>query len=231
MRDRVNKLLSLIFALSIVVLTITFSIGLPIYVRPFYYAHVDALGMAERWGVKREQIIEAYDELLDFLTVDGKEFGVGFLAYSEEGKGHFEDCKVLFDLNRNAFIVSLVLLVGIFILHKRGIIELKRPYGNPLSFYSGIGTLSFFTILGISVMVDFVATFTVFHKIFFSGKTNWKFNPYKDPIILLLPRQFFMNCAILICSSIVIISLLLIIRGIRLNKHNKKENRQNDHEG
>ena len=38
-----NKLISLIFGIALAVLIITFSIGLPIYVRPFYYAHIDAL--------------------------------------------------------------------------------------------------------------------------------------------------------------------------------------------
>ena len=81
-----SKLLSMIFMLAVMVLIITFSIGLPIYVRPFYYAHVDLLDMEEEWGLEREYIIEAYDEVLDFLTIDGREFGTGILPYSEEGR-------------------------------------------------------------------------------------------------------------------------------------------------
>ena len=213
-----SKLLSMIFMLAVMVLIITFSIGLPIYVRPFYYAHVDLLDMEEEWGLEREYIIEAYDEVLDFLTIDGREFGTGILPYSEEGKGHFEDCKVLFDLNKNAFIVSFAIIVLLLLLNLIGVIELSEPFDYRLSFYAGIGTLILFSVLAIVVALDFSRAFTVFHKIFFPGKDNWLFNPYKDPIILFMPQQFFMDCAILICASILLISFVLIKRGIKKNR-------------
>lgn len=210
-----NKLLSAVFVVAVVVLIITFSIGLPIYVRPFYYAHVDALDMPEKWGLEREMIIEAYDEVLDFLTLDNCEFGSGVLPFSEEGKGHFEDCKVLFDLNRNAFIISLATVLVLLFLHIVRAIRLSRPLGMPLSFFAGLVTLLLFASLAVVVAQDFSTAFTVFHKIFFPGKKNWLFNPYTDPIILFMPQQFFMDCAILICSSILIISFVLMIRGIK----------------
>lgn len=221
----VNKILSVLFIISVVVLTITVSIGLPIYVRPFYYAHVHSLDMAEKWGIdiSDEQIIEAYDEVLDYLVFDGEEFGVGVLPFSEEGKGHFEDCKVLFNLNRNALIISLVIVVTLLVLNKLGKIKLARPGGFTLSFYAGIGTLSLCAILGILIASDFSTAFTVFHKMFFPGKTNWLFNPNKDPIVLFLPQKFFMNCAILIGSSIVLISITLIVKGIVSKKRVNKE--------
>lgn len=213
-----SKLLSMIFMLAVMVLIITFSIGLPIYVRPFYYAHVDLLDMEEEWGLEREYIIEAYDEVLDFLTIDGREFGTGILPYSEEGKGHFEDCKLLFDLNKNAFIVSFAIIALLLLLNLIGVIELSEPFDYGLSFYAGIGTLILFSALAIVVALDFSRAFTVFHKIFFPGKDNWLFNPYKDPIILFMPQQFFMDCAILICASILLISFMLIKRGVKKNR-------------
>ncbi len=215
MMKKTNKLLSLIFAIAALVLLITFSIGLPIYFRPFYYAHVDALDMPERTGFDREVIIEAYDEVLDFLTLPGHEFGTGELEYSEEGKGHFEDCKVLFDLNRNAFLVSLAVVVLLSLLNKIKVIKLARPFGKRISFFVGLSALILFLSLAVIVAQDFNSAFTVFHQIFFPGKDNWLFNPFTDEIILVMPQQFFMDCAILICSSILIISFVLIARGKR----------------
>ena len=209
----INVILSVLFVVSVVVLTITVSIGLPIYVRPFYYAHVDALDLDEKWGLEREYIIEAYDEVLDFLTLEGREFGTGRLIHSEAGKGHFEDCKILFDLNRNALIISFVALVIILVLNRLAVIKLAKPRGYGLTFYAGIGTLVLFASLAVVVAMDFSAAFTVFHKIFFPGKENWLFDPYTDPIILFMPQQFFMNCAILICASILLISATLIVIG------------------
>ena len=215
MMKKTNKLLSLIFAIAALVLLITFSIGLPIYFRPFYYAHVDALDMPERTGFDREVIIEAYDEVLDFLTLPGHEFGTGELEYSEEGKGHFEDCKVLFDLNRNAFLISLAVVVLLSLLNKIKVIKLARPFGKRISFFVGLSALILFLSLAVIVAQDFDSAFTVFHQIFFPGKDNWLFNPFTDEIILVMPQQFFMDCAILICSSILIISFVLIARGKR----------------
>ena len=218
MRKVGNIIASVLFVISAVVLIITFSIGLPIYVRPFYYAHIDALGMDERYGVDREFIIEAYDEVLDFLTLEGHEFGTGRLAHSEEGKGHFEDCKVLFDLNRNAFIIALATMIVIVVLNRLKVVKLPRPRGYGLSFFAGVGTLALFALLALLVAPNFSLAFTIFHKIFFPGKDNWLFDPYKDPIIVFMPQQFFMNCAILICSSIIVISAVLIAVGIIIKK-------------
>ena len=210
--------LSAIFVIAVVILTITFSIGLPIYFRPFYYAHVPSIQeeFKEELDVtlERDYIIDAYDEVLDFLTKNGREFGTGELPYSEEGKGHFEDCKVLFDLNKYAFMISMAIVVVLTLLNCFGVIKLLRPRGFSLTFIAGVGTLSLFLVLALVVSVDFDTAFTVFHKIFFPGKDNWMFDPNKDPIIMFMPQRFFMNCAILICSSIMTISASHIVFNV-----------------
>ena len=212
---RTSTFLSVIFLLAVMVLTITFSIGLPIYVRPFYYAHVDALKLPETYGIEREEVVKAYDEVLDYLTKDGYEFGTGSLAHSEEGKKHFEDCKVLFDLNKRAFIISLCVAIVLFILDKIGAIRLARPFGLTLGFFAGLSTLAIFATLAVVVAQDFSTAFTTFHQLFFPGKTNWIFNPYTDPIILFMPNQFFMDCAILIASSVIVTSIVLMVRSAK----------------
>jgi integral membrane protein (TIGR01906 family) len=213
MRKIINKLSSFLFTISVMVLTITFSIGLPIYVRPFYYAHVEILDLDEQWDLEKEYIIEAYDEVLDFLTLEGREFGAGVLPFSEEGAGHFADCKVLFDLNKNAFVVALIAFVSLLLLNKLGIIKLSRPRGYGLSYHAGLSTLILFATIALLAAQNFSVAFTIFHLIFFPGKDNWLFDPNTDPIILFMPQKFFMNCAILICASILIISIVLIARG------------------
>ena len=222
MKKALNISMSAIFALAVVVLTITFSIGLPIYIRPFYYAHIPSIQeeMEEllETTIPEDTIKDAYDEILDFLTLEGREFGAGKLPYSEEGKGHFEDCKVLFDLNRNAFIISIITAAVIFILDKLKLISLCKPKGFSLTFISGVGTLALFATLGVVAAMDFEKAFTVFHHIFFPGKSNWMFNPLTDPIILFMPQNFFMNCAILICASILAISIVHIVFGIASRK-------------
>ena len=92
----IDTTLSVVFIIAVVILTITFSIGLPIYVRAFYYSHIPSIQEEFKTEldvtVETDVIKEAYDEVLDFLTLEGREFGTGQLPFSEEGKGHFEDC-------------------------------------------------------------------------------------------------------------------------------------------
>lgn len=209
-----NKLLTGLLGFFIAILIITFSIGLPIYFRPFYYIQIDTLDIVERTGYDRETIIEAYNELLDYLTIPGNEFGTGDFVYSESGKSHFVDCKVLFDLNLYAFLISLVGFVTLIILNKKGVFELWRPFKMNIAFSSGAYTLGGFALIGGLAAMNFDVAFTVFHTIFFPGKENWMFDPNTDAIINALPQEFFMNCAIMILCSIILLSLVCIAYGL-----------------
>ena len=209
-----SKLLTGLLGFFVAILIITFSIGLPIYVRPFYYYQIDALNIEQYSGADRETIIEAYDELLDYLTVPGNEFGTGDFKYSESGKSHFVDCKVLFDLNLYAFLISIVGVAVLIILLRKGVFEIWRPFGMNIVFSSGAFTLGGFGIIGGLAALDFDKAFTVFHTLFFPGKSNWYFSWYEDQIIRILPQDFFMNCAILIFASIVLLCIASIVFGL-----------------
>ena len=209
-----NYIISIIFAVALTVLIISFSIGLPIYNRSFYYLHVLALDLPEKTGYEHAEIVDAYDEVLDYLTTPDAEFGTGILEYSEEGKAHFEDCKILFDLNATALVISFAIVILLIVLDKIGIISLARPFGLRIGFWSSCVTLGLFSIVGIACALDFSSAFTTFHKLFFPGKSNWMFDPHADQIINILPAEFFLSCAVLICVSVLLISVALIVRAI-----------------
>ena len=217
-----NKILTAVFGFALAILIITFSIGLPIYFRPFYYWQINALEIEEYSGFDRETIIEAFDDVMDYLTLPGHEFGTGELKYSEEGKSHFVDCKGLFDLNITAFIISLAAVVTLLILAKKNIFTMCKPFGFNIMFSSGAFTLGFFALIGGIVAIDFDTAFTVFHTIFFPGKSNWLFDWWQDQIIRILPQAFFMNCAILIFSSIILLCSGAIVASIVIKKKENK---------
>ena len=212
-----NHFFTALMGFCITILIITISIGLPIYMRPFYYWQVDVLDIPAYSGADRESIIEAYDELMDYLTIPGNEFKTGDFKYSERGKAHFVDCKVLFDLNLYAFITALVGVLVLLLLLATGVFEPTCPFGRNVLFSSGLFTLGGFAVIGGLCAINFDRAFTIFHKIFFPGKDNWLFSWWEDEIIRILPQDFFMNCAILILVSIITLSLLAIILG-GLNK-------------
>ena len=118
MKKFFSVLLSFILVISLAVLTITISIGLPIYIRDFYFAFVKLTDLPTISGYSFEVIETAFNELMDFLILN-KEFSTGALKFSEEGKNHFIDVKFLFDLNFYGLIVSLSVSLLIGILHTK----------------------------------------------------------------------------------------------------------------
>ena len=196
-----KRLLSLLCALCVSVFMLTASIALPIYIRPFYYAHIGAYELEQLSGYSESQIREAYDEVLDYLTLPGKEFGTGVMPCSHEAEHHFADCKVLFELNAGLLLGSALVLALLFAMRKKwGPYRLGR---HSAPFWAAVLSLTAPVIIGALAALDFDRAFVVFHSIFFPGKTNWLFDWYADQIIRVLPQEFFRNCAILIGLSLV----------------------------
>ena len=62
----------------------------------------------------------------------------------------------------------------------------------------------------------------IFHSLFFPGKTNWPFDWRTDPIILVLPQDFFLHCALLIGGGLLTFSLGILIFDIFQEKRREK---------
>ena len=75
--------------------------------------------------------------------------------------------------------------------------------------------------MGALAATDFNRAFVIFHSIFFPGKTNWIFDWRTDPIILLLPEDFFRNCAILILVLLVFWCAVLIAADLLAGRRGK----------
>ncbi len=216
-----NRFFTIIICIFTILFTITFSIALPICFRPFYYYHIEKYNLEEYTGKSESQIKEAYDEVLDYLTIPGKDFGTGDFEYTPDGESHFADCKILFILNFSVLLLSLSVVLILIILNRKKLIEFTKPFGLNVCFTSGISTLLLFVIIGGLAAIDFDKAFVIFHKIFFFGKDNWMFDSSENEIINALPQEFFLNCAILIVSSILLISVGMITYAI-ISKKLKK---------
>ncbi len=208
---KLSCIVSILYVIAAVLFTATFSIGLPIYARQFYFSQIDDLELEKESGATKEQIKESYNELIDYLTIPNAEFSTGVFEYSEEGKSHFEDCKHLFLLNGTVLLISAAFLAAAEILDKTKKLPLAR---RDLLAIAGGTTLSVCTVLTVLVAIDFDRAFTAFHKLFFAGKDNWVFDSETDEIIKILPADFFANCAILIGAGIIVLSVLFIVIGI-----------------
>ena len=205
------KIVSIVISILVAVLIITLSITLPILFRPFYYGQIESLGLCERTGLSVSQIKQAYDEMMDYCLGFRSDFSAGVLRYSEEGASHFYDVKVLFMIDFALIFISALSLIVIAVVLKKKKLSHYRFFGRSAPFWSvvSIGVIS--SLIGIACAINFKKTFIFFHKIFFVGKTNWTFDPYTDPIIRLLPNQFFSNCAVLIFACMLLCCIGILV--------------------
>ena len=210
-----KRVLSVLCAVSVFFLLLTVSIGLPIYIRPFYYAHIGAYELEQVSGYSEAQIRQAYDEVLDYLTLPGKPFGTGEMPCSHEAEHHFADCRVLFELNAFILVGSGLILALLFVLRKKwGPYRLGK---HSAAWWAAVLSVTAPIMIGALAALDFDRAFVVFHSIFFPGKTNWLFDWHADQIIRVLPQAFFRNCAILIGGG-----LVTMAGGILILENRKK---------
>ena len=216
--------MTMIFSLSSAILV-------PAMFRPFYYMQINALDIPAYSGFTYSQIKTAFDDVLNFIWL-GTPFKTGDLKFSEEGMKHFQDCVPLFWLDLILCIISFVSLASIYLLQKFKVIKLKKFFDFHPLFFAGVVLFVFIIILAIWAVIDFSSLFTVFHKVFFPGKDNWLFDPDEDQVIMILPINFFMNCALYIGIVVIIYNVFGIAYSVAnrigvvnkiIEKRNKKK--------
>ncbi|MFU0825445.1 MAG: TIGR01906 family membrane protein [Clostridium sp.] len=173
--------------------------------RPLYYFDIEYLDIVEQSNFSRNEIVENYNYVIDYLMSPKElEFKLPSIPYSEYGQIHFKDVKNIFTTVDILLIVTgLFSAVGIYLnLRHKNLDFLKRT--------STMLTILPITLL-IAFMINFDTFFVIFHKIFFRND-YWIFDPNLDPIINILPQEFFYHAAllivILIISSIIVLKLL-----------------------
>ena len=182
--------------------------------RPLYYACIDRYGLEEASGLSRDEIILNYDALIDYnFPLHFGELCFPTLKSSVSGLSHFAEVKVLFNIFYVIGFLSIIITVMSFIsrLKEREIRFLK------------VCSITSVVIPGILVLfsiIDFDRLFILFHKIAFRND-DWLFDPEQDPVIKILPEEFFMLCLIVIAGTIIIGSCTVM--GIYLYKKRKKK--------
>ena len=205
-----NFLYSIFISISIIILCINFTLRF----KELYYFDIDYLDIESISNLSKEEIILNYDYLIDYNLGYEKEFHMPTIKYSEEGKIHFEEVRDIFIRLRQLFVVCS--FIGIIAIYK----NIKEKNINLINYVS----LSLFLlpiILFIPIVFNFEKSFVIFHKIFFRND-YWIFDPDLDPVINILPAEFFLHCGIMILLLIFLSSILLYtIYKLSKNRINK----------
>lgn len=202
-------------AVLIALVILSGSIALPILCRPFFYMHIKPMNLGAMVGLTEEGVKTAYNEMMDYCTGVSNTFSAGQLPFSQEGASHFADVQKLFVLDLRVLAVSGVLLLTLLLWQRK---KPVRLLGHTPGFWGAIGLGVSFLVIGGLAALDFGRAFVIFHKLFFPGKDNWLFDSRKDPIINMLPAEFFRNCAVLILVSILLACGILIVYDIKHKK-------------
>ena len=188
----------LCFTSSFIILIVYFTL----LFKPLYYIDINVLNIEASANLNKEELKANYNYLITYLTNDKKEeFNLPTLPSSEHGKIHFKEVKIIFDNLKVILLLSiLVSIIGILINKK------QRKIRYLLT--SSVVLIILPIMLLIPFIINFDKSFTTFHKIFFNND-YWLFDISTDPIITILPQDFFFHCALLIIISIMLISLTL----------------------
>ena len=173
---------SLIFLFSL-------SILLTIYLAWFMYPlEISWLHLTSRVPFQPQTIQHNFNVLMDYLTNPlNQALEMPDFPSSASGIHHFAVVKGLFHLAQGVAIVTLpifylfwkqVIQKGFLSLYRRGLLIM----------------LSLPLVLGlVGIFIGFEQFFTLFHQILFVGDDTWLFDPAKDPVILILPEDFFLH--------------------------------------
>ncbi|CEQ31847.1 membrane protein [[Clostridium] sordellii] len=207
-----KKISNLILAFLMSLFIITSIVKFTVVFKPLYYFDIKHLNIPILSGMSEEEIKLNYDYLIKYNTsYRDYEFNMPTLKSSIQGKIHFEEVRDVFKvLNKINIISGVISVLGIYIVLKKKEIKIIK--------YAGIISILIPIFLLIPITIQFEKSFEIFHRLIFNND-YWIFDPSKDPVINMLPDEFFLHCGVVILTGILIFSsIILTIYKILKNK-------------
>lgn len=186
MRDKLRFSVS---ALCLLAAAILLTIYLAWLVYPL---EISYFALPDKVYLKAETIQYNFNILMNYLTNPfSQKLAMPDFRSSAAGLHHFQAVKYLFHLAQAVFLLTLPALI-LFIqkVVKKRFLAL---YQRSLFILSVLP----FVMICLAGLIGFNSFFTLFHQVLFVGDNTWLFDPAKDPVIWILPEEFFMHAFIL----------------------------------
>ncbi|HEM2683401.1 TIGR01906 family membrane protein [Streptococcus suis] len=186
MRTKLQIIGTILFVLSAAVLGTIYLAWL------VYPLEISFLGLEKVVYMKAADISYNFNILMNYLTNPfASVLDMPNFSSSADGLKHFADVKHLFHLTQGIFILTL----PAFVLFVKNI--LLKSYGDLVKKVIFWTMLTPMIIGLLGVLVGFDQFFVLFHTVLFPGDSTWLFDPAKDPVIYILPQEFFLHCFVL----------------------------------
>ena len=176
-------------SISVVIFLLCLAIAITIWSIPMFLFSVNLFNLDQVVNISKENILENYIILLQYLHFPWiDQLSMPDFPTSASGALHFSDVKNLFYL-----LYALLLASGIFSFFFLN--NLRK--NEKLYKLKNIFRVLVFVPLIIIVLLYFFfdEIFLLFHLTFFDNDA-WMYDPRTDPIILVLPQEFFLMCFI-----------------------------------
>ena len=157
-----------------------------------YPLEISYFALPDKVYLKAETIQYNFNILMNYLTNPfSQKLAMPDFRSSAAGLHHFQAVKYLFHLAQAVFLLTLPALI-LFIqkVVKKRFLAL---YQRSLFILSVLP----FVMICLAGLIGFNSFFTLFHQVLFVGDNTWLFDPAKDPVIWILPEEFFMHAFIL----------------------------------
>lgn len=185
---------------------LTFAITLTINARWLYQWDIQHLELLNYTSLSEKELLINFDQLMRYLNtpwITGLK--LSDFPVSASGALHFYEVKRLFLVNYGVLLASLIPSF----LYVRHLFKNKRLWTLVQPFKIAVGVP---LIIAVVMAMGFDRFFVAFHGIFFNNDA-WIFNPATDPIINVLPEEFFLHCFILFFILLEIFFFLQIVIG------------------
>lgn len=197
-----KKILNVIFSICFSIFIITTAINFTVSFKQLYYYDIYKLNIPKLSNLSKEEIKLNYDYLIEYnLSKNVDEFEMPTIKSSNQGKIHFEEVRDIFqNVNKISRICLIISLIGIIIGIKNKDIKILN--------YTSKALIIIPLVLAIPMIINFEDTFVIFHKLMFSND-YWIFDPRLDPVINILPEEFFFHAGIMILGIVLAVSIIL----------------------
>lgn len=197
MRTKLQIIGTILFVLSAAVLGTVYLAWL------VYPLEISFLGLEKVVYMKAADISYNFNILMNYLTNPfAKVLDMPNFSSSADGLKHFADVKHLFHLAQAIFLISLP---AVFYFWKEVV---QKGYGKLYRTVFMWMALAPLLIALVGMLIGFDSFFVLFHHLLFPGDSTWLFDPLKDPVIYILPQEFFLHCFILFFLLYEVLSLL-----------------------
>ncbi|AOR24806.1 TIGR01906 family membrane protein [Clostridium taeniosporum] len=207
---KTKKFINYILGMFNALFMISISVIITLNLTPIYKWTIYKYNLSQYSELTVEELMFNYRKLIVYLQnpfIDKLSFPN--FSMSMQGEIHFQEVKNIF-MYINIYIFVVMILLGIYILIKHKIkysnyVDLTQILNNSANYI-----LIFFTFVILCILINFSKTFNLFHRIIFRNN-YWLFDSRVDPIINVLPEEFFM-----IMSIVILIFILLQALGAKI---------------